>query len=264
MGHVAGRATASTATSSPATNKTDRSLMAMAHEQETPKAKRSCRAKTIDDMVSKAIADNFKGWGQLNTDGRTVDGLTLRQRLVKDKEGAKHKSKSVTVGAHYYRALKEKYAPMDSPAQLLYVKNQSDDVSAVLQKAVTAYKRSNSSKSLLAEFMHTASTINQKEFVGLSRCILSLRPSASMAQLQLFLDYMRFLVTLNLKVRPRKWAWVGPGDPSSIGVGPLGAPFQAGSGDRPKICIGPQVKIEFSVSLYQGPSGYEDVRSRHT
>lgn len=210
--------------------------MAVAHEQETPKAKRSCRAKTIDDMVTKAIADNFKGWGQLDTDGRTVDGLTLRQRLVKDKEGAKHKSKSVTFGAHYCRALKEKYAPIDSPAQLLYVKNQSDDVSAVLQKAVTAYKRSDSSKSLLAEYMHTATSINQKELVGLSRCILGLRPSASMAQLQLFLDYMRCLVRLNLKVRPTKWASGGRAPFSAIGVRPSILVCRSCSGSGPHEC----------------------------
>lgn len=164
------------------------------------KSKRSSKSKTVDDMVSKVLADNFKGWGQLDTDGRTVDGLTLRQRLVLDKEQSKVKGKSIAFGAHYYRALKDKYAPSSSPSQLLYVKHTTDEVSPVLTMAVAAYKRLNSAKSLLAEYMHTATSINQKEFVGLSRCILGLRPSASMGPLQLVLDYMRFIVRLKLKV----------------------------------------------------------------
>lgn len=122
---------------------------------------------------------------------------------MQDRQNSKHKGRGIALGAHYYGALQEKYAPSSSPSQPLCVKCASDEVAPVLSKVVATYKRANSAKSLLAEYMHTATNINQKEFVGLSRCILGLRPWASMGQLQLFFDYMRFIVRLKLKVCAR-------------------------------------------------------------
>eukprot|EP00975_Prorocentrum_lima_P033955 7134555-Prorocentrum_lima.AAC.1 len=53
---------------------------------DTPAKKPRIRMpSTVDTQVQKAICDNFKGFTEVETDGLHVSGMTLRQRIQKDK-----------------------------------------------------------------------------------------------------------------------------------------------------------------------------------
>lgn len=163
-------------------------------------ARRSLRRQTTEQQVTKALTDNFKNFSSMEVDGVKHDSLTLRERLVQDKHDQRA-GKHVTMGASYYRQLRDLYADNESPAKKLCVSNPNDEVGGRLTKALTAWKAGNSNKGPITEWLASEPTANQKELIGLLRMALQIRPSASMAQCNLVLDLMRFLVRTSLSLR---------------------------------------------------------------
>eukprot|EP00974_Lingulodinium_polyedra_P089012 8629052-Lingulodinium_polyedra.AAC.1 len=99
--------------------------------------KRQLSRKSTEDQVSKAIADNFKGWSATQTDGITRNNLTLRQRLAQDKHEAHTNAGSKSFGARYYKKIKQEYESEESPGARLKVKDASMEVDEKLIKALS-------------------------------------------------------------------------------------------------------------------------------
>eukprot|EP00974_Lingulodinium_polyedra_P087166 8450871-Lingulodinium_polyedra.AAC.3 len=174
-------------------------LIDQAHHKDTstPRKRRVLRKRSTEEIVQKALLDNFKGWSHHDIDVHQVDGKSLRCRLADDKR-AQLSGAPVVMGASYYKNLKELYSNAGSPEKRLQVKDNSLEVNPRLQKALVAYRSANSNKALLTEYLATAKGINQKELVGLFRCACALKPSVSTRSLHLALDLMRFAQRLKL------------------------------------------------------------------
>jgi hypothetical protein len=67
-----------------------------------------------------------------------------------------------------------------------------------LRVARRALLQQNRQKALLREWFATEAGCNQKEWVGMSKALLNMRPSASPQQCSLLLDAMRFVVRTGL------------------------------------------------------------------
>lgn len=160
-------------------------------------ARRSLRRQTTQQQVQKAISDNFKTFFSMEVDGIRHDQMTLRERLVQDKHDQRS-GKSITTGAGYYRQLRDLYADTESLAKKLKVSNPDEEVGVRLTRSLTAWKAGNSNKGPITERLASEPTANQKELVGVLRMALQIRPTASMAQCNLVLDVMRFVVRTNL------------------------------------------------------------------
>ncbi len=110
-----------------------------------------------------------------------VDGKTILQQVCEDKRAAKDNGSKM--GASYWAALREKY---DVDSELvragLTVRDKTQEVQAPLYKALDQATTSNCTKrsqnSLLTWFQ-TAESCNQKEFCGLARHLLTLKPASN-------------------------------------------------------------------------------------
>ena len=161
-------------------------------EEQLSNRPRALRRRTTDDIVQKSIADNCKDFDQISIDGVKVDGLTLRDRLKRDKHLQK-KDNNLKTGALYYRELRYMYAGAAHPSNQLVARGPKEVVSTRLHKALVACKQANSNKLLLSEWLQTEPTCNQKELVGILKIAASLKPTVSLQQQQLLIETMRFL-----------------------------------------------------------------------
>ena len=93
------------------------------------------RTHSLDSIVAKCLIDNFKGASTEVTDIRLHEGLTLRQRLLQDKNKVMKKaSDAPTMGSVYYRELKGFYMNINTHEALK--PRDGEEVSARLMKAM--------------------------------------------------------------------------------------------------------------------------------
>ena len=135
----------------------------------------------------------------LETDGITVDNLTLRQRVEKDKHTAKTDS-SIKFGHKYWSSIRELYQSAESPQKLLAVQNDKEDLPADLLSAMVSAKKNNRIPLInwLEAFDIKKKTINQRCVVGLFKWGCSLKPAASADQMSAFVALLKFVYKANL------------------------------------------------------------------
>lgn len=122
-------------------------LVQTALDSSAQKGRGGSRKRTVDQVVAKAIYDNFRSWTALQTDGVLVSGLTLRQRLAKDRQTALDAGdKKAAFGRKYDDMLKLSYAPEGDPAGQLIVRDGSEEVCNRLSKALTRLRSATSDK----------------------------------------------------------------------------------------------------------------------
>lgn len=174
----------------------------------TTTTKRKLAKRDTEGCIAKSLADNFKGFNNVQTDVIIgTSGLTLRETLTRDRRALKAGESAMTMGATYYRRLRNEYALPDSPVRQLRVTDPAMAVCETLMEAIIALEKTPADRSKLVEYLQCAGRCNQKELVGIFRVLLTQRPSLSKAQLDLCLEGMRY-VTKNgiLSVFPNECA----------------------------------------------------------
>ena len=161
-----------------------------------------CRAKKgvdVEAQVRRSLLDNFRSFTAKETDGTLVEGLTLRQRLRKDKETKLQKgSADVPFGRRYYEALRDMYAGKDRVEKLL-APQEGLKVRENLVEAATAALKHPPNRSLMVAFLSSTQTLNQAEVCGVFRWLLKLNPSASAEQLECCKAVLRAVARLKLQ-----------------------------------------------------------------
>lgn len=112
---------------------------------------------------------------------------------TKDRLSVREGSAKTPLGALYYRGLRELYACASTPGMQLQVVDSKELVDPQLFAALTALRAGNSQKAPLRAWMSTASSVNQRELVGLLRQLLNLKPSSSQKQQDICVDAFRFM-----------------------------------------------------------------------
>lgn len=95
------------------------SLVAQQLAKSTNKRRQPRSARTTEAIVAKVIYDNFRSLTAAQVDTITIDKLTLRQRLIEDRETESKRPGTFSFGANYYKSLRTMYAGDADPVKLL-------------------------------------------------------------------------------------------------------------------------------------------------
>lgn len=183
---------------------TDASLFDKLEHEEAGKVKSGevgKRARTWESKISKIIKDNFPNWPSAQVDVLQKDGLTLRQRIAKDKALSAEPGSTLRMGKLYYQDLRELYDDGSDPAKLLPVKNPSEPEDANLRQALIIFIKSRTNTQQLTEWCEMCSCVNQKNLCALFRQILRTYPGQSMQMATLVCDVMKMVVRLGLQAK---------------------------------------------------------------
>ena len=175
------------------------SLLDSASAPETQSA-RKLRKQNSDQRTSKKLIDNFKGWTDDAIDVHTVDFKTLRQRISSDDKAMRNKEPDAptTMGALYYKKLKELYKPPSDPSTQLAPDTANEAIDPRLLKAMVAAKRARPDKSFMHSFISSATAPNSTELCGILKFFLEQKPHCE-KQLPLCMDIMRYCARNNIK-----------------------------------------------------------------
>jgi hypothetical protein len=168
--------------------------------KEPPLKVRKLRRTTTDEVVAKTLRDNFKDMSHMETDCVKVNGMSLREKLAADKVAKTNGTLDIKFGKHYYSDLRAAYKQRGgSVSGELAIKDQNEQVGEGLLKALMAWKGRAGNRQALTSWLGVSTEApNQKEFVGVARVFLELRPAATVDQSRVAVEIMRWIARLNL------------------------------------------------------------------
>ena len=161
---------------------------------------RKLKRQSTEKVVDKSLKDNFRGWSSIDIDGTVVEGLTLRETILRDKRKSRM-SNDFPMGAHYYGELRKKFGCSSQVANQLQVEDEHQEVSPPLLQAFTDLKASTPKRGALLQWLATADACNQKEYTGLLRATLEQRPMVSTAHMNLVTAIMKYIVRTSLNIK---------------------------------------------------------------
>ena len=165
-------------------------------EAEASKKARGPRKVSVPVLVSKAIDYNCKNMSPQEIDHIFIGGLSLRQRVQRDKQMREDKHpEAPIIGKLYWEEIRGMY--MDaSRLEKQMEPDESLPLSRDLMDALAACLKGHPNRSLLQSYMSSAAAINQRELVLLLRYTCKLEPSASSDQLSTCVAVMEGLYRL--------------------------------------------------------------------
>ena len=160
---------------------------------EKKQSKRELTRVPTETLVHRSLRDNFKGWSQVDIDGLKVEGLTLRERLTRDKRQQREDA-TFAMGGPYYKSIKLLYMSSSDPRKQLLVSNGNEELEPKLVIALTEARKQNPNRHPLLDWLRVSGTCNQRSLVGLLRFTLDIRAGVSIVQATLLIDIMKYLV----------------------------------------------------------------------
>jgi hypothetical protein len=171
-------------------------------QRQSSSSRRRLQKRDTDEQVERSLKTHFAGWSTLEIDGHQVDGKTLRQQLADDRSAVREGKRRL--GSSYWKEMQAKYGGPSRPSQTLQVHKPDEHVAQQLIDALGSATHNNTtlkSRAPLAQFFASASSLNQKEYVGILRHMMEVRPAASVAAATFFVDFMKFVVRLALHTK---------------------------------------------------------------
>lgn len=144
---------------------------------------RHANRRSLDEATKRAIQEHFPSMSELYMTQHKVDGATIVDRVTAAKVQAK-KTKG-KLGSAFWRDLRAQYHDAGTTTPDLKVKDINQEVSETLVKAITQARTANCTKrsqAALISWLQTAESVNQKEFVGIARHVLTLRPNSNQVE----------------------------------------------------------------------------------
>ena len=149
------------------------------------KLARSSGDQSLAGQVRKAIYSNLKmrGVSPEALDGRRRNGVTMREQVEIDKKKNMVCKGSVKMGKVYWDNLRTAYMSKASASQRLAIDDGSrptDDLWQVLR----LYSKPPCNRQVLRQWLSTQTEMTFPNFKATGQCLLRLKPSASLEQLQ--------------------------------------------------------------------------------
>jgi hypothetical protein len=173
-------------------------------EGEPKKKRRSNPSRELDDVVSRAITQQCQGLLKCCIDVVQIEGLTLRERVRRDIAAKKAETassgKQGRLSATYWRNLKSQYTAGESLVQMLAVADTTASTSSALIGALEIALRANAatrSSDPLVAALSSATSLNQRELVGLLKNIHKASHIGRMQQDQLYVEVAKCIVRLD-------------------------------------------------------------------
>ena len=167
-------------------------------EEAVPKRKYSGRKRGLEEVVDKALRDNFKTWSLEQVNLFLVDGKSLRDTILADKKAKAEEGKEIIFGKAYYESLRMKYRQVNEAEKALVVQDHSMVMDVVLSRALKALLSSRRVTDLMEDWADTVEEVNQKNLTALYRGLLKTQPHANLGVAAAVERVMAMLVRLDL------------------------------------------------------------------
>eukprot|EP00971_Amphidinium_carterae_P329439 6461886-Amphidinium_carterae.3 len=157
---------------------------------------------SIDGIIKKCVYDNFlrKGWSQDSVTGLVIDGLSIYDRVKRDKKMWLATGEPA-MGKTYFRNIKKLYKGNPDDFTVPLVVDLSQPLNPRLHSAVVKMKKTAPDRAPFANFMDCCETLNKREFVGVVRCMSAMEPAAGQAQRRACLSVMKAIARLGLQTQ---------------------------------------------------------------
>jgi hypothetical protein len=165
-------------------------------------SRKRLQKRDTEEQVERSLKTHFSGWSTLEVDGFKVEGKTLRQQLTEDRSAVNEGTRRL--GSSYWKTMQAKYGGPSRPSNTLQVTNPNEHVSQALLECIESSTHNNTtlkSRAPFVQYFASVSNVNQKEYVGVLRHMMEIRPSASVASASFFVDFMKFVVRLALHTK---------------------------------------------------------------
>ena len=163
------------------------------------RSRRTLRRNNTGSIVQRILNEQFGDLTDAEKDAVKYGGLTLRERLCKDKSEQRHGSDgTVSMGKKYYEARRAEYGQNSSGKSALEVKDHTEVPNDKLLTAVREARQSAPQRSGLYDWLSNyGDDLLQSEMVGLGRFFLELKPWSSDQNLKLSVAMLRFWVRVD-------------------------------------------------------------------
>jgi hypothetical protein len=153
------------------------------------------KEKALNAVVQKCIRDNFAMFGEQEIHHVKIDGLSLHERLMRDKRWAQEKAvEAPKFGKVYFTNLRKMYECHGPDESALDIKDESLPISPQLFAAVDASRAAVPNRDKLIQFCQMAAKPpNQSEVVGLFLHGLELKPWLGGSHVAALLEIARYI-----------------------------------------------------------------------
>eukprot|EP00971_Amphidinium_carterae_P309735 6155185-Amphidinium_carterae.3 len=157
---------------------------------------------SVSGAIKKCVYDNFlrKGWSQDSVTGLVINGLSIYDRLTRDKKQWLATGEPV-MGKTYFRNIKKMYKGNPDDATVPLLVDLSLPLNPRLHSAVVKMKKNAPDRAPFANYLDCCEDLNKRELVGVIRCFASMEPAAGQAQRRACLAVMKAITRLGLEGR---------------------------------------------------------------
>ena len=161
--------------------------------------KKECR--DVEEQVSRIIKLHFSGpqWTDAAVNFQARNGKTLRQTLLDEKAAKGDRGR---ISSSRIKELQSLFAPAAGAARTLIVKSAEEPVNPEFRQALVLASHPNPgrrSRSHLLSYLQHRIILNQRETVGLMRCIEGTNIYTSAATRQFILEIAKYIMDVGLK-----------------------------------------------------------------
>eukprot|EP00971_Amphidinium_carterae_P138278 2739860-Amphidinium_carterae.2 len=150
---------------------------AWAVESAAQEGKYRKKAKTsLANLVQVAIRQNCPELTHYETDHLLVGGVTLRERVTKDKEQKEKDPKSIVMGKAYWEKLRRDYTSDSNELKSLGAVDM-DKVSSKLFEAISKTRLRCPDRRALTEFATRTHTVSKDEAVAMMKVMCTMDPA---------------------------------------------------------------------------------------
>lgn len=162
------------------------------------RSSRQLKRNNTAAIVQRVLNETFGDMTDAEKDGVRVGGLTLRERLMRDKSSQRKGSDNkVVMGKKYYEEQRRDYAQGAMSRAALKVKNLDEVPDARLLSAVKLARQNVPQRGDLYDYLETGPAPKQSEMVGLARFFMELKPWVSDANLKMACAVVKYWLRVN-------------------------------------------------------------------
>ena len=178
----------------------DGSLVEKSEAAQT-KQRRVLTKQNTDQQVSRCIMDNFKDLSEAEVRGIRVEGLTLTDRLARDKRANRHgDTDAPKMGKFYMASARDMYCLAKRAGAALTVADKNVEINMALVEGITAAVAAVPDYSKLLGLFQTMDGATQTDIVGICKFLLDLKPNTSAQKTAVIVEAMRSLKRLGSDV----------------------------------------------------------------
>ena len=141
------------------------------------------RCSSVQVRANKAVLDNCKSLSAEEIDCVFIGGLSLRQRVLRDKVEKEKEDANHVFGKRYWKNIRRMYTKGTRIEDELPETDGGESVSVGLFKALSQAMRTAPNRAFIQQYLKTAVDLPRPDFLAILKYLCTLEPTASQGQL---------------------------------------------------------------------------------